>query len=434
LLFSKLEFKLNKIQAIRGMNDVLPEQTPRWQYVEACARLLLTNHAYREIRFPVLEQTQLFKRSIGEVTDIVEKEMYTFTDRNGDSLTLRPEGTACCVRAAEQHGLLYNQTQKLWYMGPMYRHERPQKGRYRQFYQLGVEAFGMAGMDIEAELILLTAQLWQHLGIAAYLKLEINNLGSAADRARYGKALHEFLLPLRAELDEDSQRRLDSNVLRILDSKVPQTKALLQGAPSLDDFLSAESKVQFTQLRKVLDAAGIIHEVVPSLVRGLDYYNGLVFEWTTDQLGSQGTVCAGGRYDGLAQQLGGSATPAVGFAMGLERLLLLIEETGQLPPGIEKHVDIYLAVVGGAALQAQAILLARDLRLALPRLRILTHCGGGKYNSQLKKAYALGARCALILEGEEAQEIIKFKPLDNDGEVTSLPLNEIQSWLQNFFN
>ena len=416
------------------MNDVLPEQTPRWQYVEACARTLLASHAYREIRFPVLEQTQLFKRSIGEVTDIVEKEMYTFTDRNGDSLTLRPEGTACCVRAAEQHGLLYNQTQKLWYMGPMYRHERPQKGRYRQFYQLGVEAFGMAGMDIEAELILLTAQLWQSLGIAAYLKLEINNLGSSADRARYGKALHEFLLPLRTELDEDSQRRLDSNVLRILDSKVPQTKILLQGAPSLDDFLSAESKVQFAQLRKLLDQAGISHEVVPSLVRGLDYYNGLVFEWTTDQLGSQGTVCAGGRYDGLAQQLGGSATPAVGFAMGLERLLLLIEETGQFPPGIEKHVDIYLAVVGGAALQAQAILLARDLRVALPELHILTHCGGGKYNSQLKKAYALGARCALILEGEEVQDVIKFKPLYNDGEVTSLPVNEIKTWLQKFFN
>jgi histidyl-tRNA synthetase len=416
------------------MNDVLPAETPRWQYVETCARNLLATHAYREIRFPVLEQTQLFKRSIGEVTDIVEKEMYTFIDRNGDSLTLRPEGTACCVRAAEQHGLLYNQVQKLWYMGPMYRHERPQKGRYRQFYQLGVEAFGMAGMDIEAELLLLTAQLWQTLGIDSYLKLEINNLGGSEDRARYGKALREFLLPFRAELDEDSQRRLDSNVLRILDSKVPQTRALLQGAPALDEFLSAGSKIQFAELRKVLDEAGISHEVVPSLVRGLDYYNGLVFEWTTDQLGSQGTVCAGGRYDGLAQQLGGSATPAVGFAMGLERLLLLIEETQRFPQDIEKHVDIYLAVVGGAALQSQALLLARDLRIALPHCRILTHCGGGKYNNQLKKAYALGARCALILEGEETQDVIKFKPLDDSGEDKSLPLNEIKTWLQNFFN
>ncbi|MES2624815.1 MAG: histidine--tRNA ligase [Pseudomonadota bacterium] len=425
---------MSKIQAIRGMNDVLPAETPRWQYVESCARSLLASHAYREIRFPVLEQTQLFKRSIGEVTDIVEKEMYTFLDRNGDSLTLRPEGTACCVRAAEQHGLLYNQTQKLWYIGPMYRHERPQKGRYRQFYQLGVEAFGMSGMDIEAELILLTAQLWQKLGIAPYVKLEINNLGSSEDRARYGKALHEFLLPLRAELDEDSQRRLDSNVLRILDSKDPQTRTLLQGAPTLDEFLSAESKVQFAALRHLLDQAGIPHEVVPSLVRGLDYYNGLVFEWTTDKLGSQGTVCAGGRYDGLTQQLGGSATPAVGFAMGLERLLLLIEETGQFPAGIEKHVDIYLAVVGGAALQAQALLLARDLRTAFPEARILTHCGGGKYNNQLKKAYAHGARCALILEGEEAQDFIKFKPLDSDGEATLLPLSEIKTCLQKFLN
>jgi histidyl-tRNA synthetase len=434
LLIRKLEFTLNKIQAIRGMNDVLPAETPRWQYVENCARNLLANHGYCEIRFPVLEQTQLFKRSIGEVTDIVEKEMYTFTDRNGDSLTLRPEGTACCVRAAEQHGLLYNQVQKLWYMGPMYRHERPQKGRYRQFYQLGVEAFGMAGMDIEAELLLMTAQLWQTLGIAPYVKLEINNLGSSADRANYGKALREFLLPLRAELDEDSQRRLDSNVLRILDSKAPQTRVLLQGAPVLDEFLSAESKVQFTALRKVLNEAGIAHEVVPSLVRGLDYYNGLVFEWTTDRLGSQGTLCAGGRYDGLAQQLGGSATPAVGFAMGLERLLLLIEECGCFPPNIEKHVDIYLAVIGGAALQSQALLLASELRKALPQCRILTHCGGGKYNSQLKKAYATGARCALILEGDEVQEFIKFKPLDDSGEDKSLPLTDVKSWLQKIFN
>ncbi len=416
------------------MNDVLPEQSSRWQYVEACARSLLAAHAYREIRFPVLEQTQLFKRSIGEVTDIVEKEMYTFIDRNGDSLTLRPEGTACCVRAAEQHGLLYNQTQKLWYMGPMYRHERPQKGRYRQFYQLGVEAFGMAGMDIEAELILLTAQLWKNLGVAPFLKLEINNLGGSEDRARYGRALHEFLTPLRPELDEDSQRRLDSNVLRILDSKVPQTRALLQNAPLLDEFLSDASKLQFTELRKLLDEAGITHEVVPSLVRGLDYYNGLVFEWTTDQLGSQGTVCAGGRYDGLAQQLGGSATPAVGFALGIERLLLLIDETAQFPSGIEKNVDVYLAVIGGAALQAQAILLARDLRTAFPELRILTHCGGGKYNSQLKKAYAMGARCALILEGEERQEVLKFKALDSDGEATSLPLSDIPTCLKKFFS
>jgi len=416
------------------MNDVLPDQTPRWQYLEESVRELLAAYCYQEIRFPLLEQTQLFKRSIGEVTDIVEKEMYTFIDRNGDSLTLRPEGTACCVRAAEQHGLLYNQTQKLWYMGPMYRHERPQKGRYRQFSQLGVEAFGMAGMDIEVEILLLSSQLWQQLGLTEYLKLEINNLGSSADRANYGKALHAYLSPLRAQLDEDSQRRLDSNVLRILDSKIPDTRALLDAAPRLTEFLSEASQLQFADLRKVLDQAGIDHVVNPALVRGLDYYNGLVFEWTTNKLGAQATVCAGGRYDGLSQQLGGSSTPAVGFGMGLERLLLLQEETGKFPDGLGQKVDVYLVVVGGVALQTQALLVGVALRRALPGLKIFTHCGGGKYNGQLKKAYALGARCALILEGETTQNIVKIKKLDADGEVLELPLDAVQTWLQKFFS
>lgn len=416
------------------MNDVLPDQTPRWQYLEASARELLATYCYQEIRFPLLEQTQLFKRSIGEVTDIVEKEMYTFTDRNGDSLTLRPEGTACCVRAAEQHGLLYNQTQKLWYMGPMYRHERPQKGRYRQFSQLGVEAFGMAGMDIEVEILLLSSQLWQQLGLTEYLKLEINNLGSSEDRANYGKALHAYLSPLRAQLDEDSQRRLDSNVLRILDSKIPDTRALLDAAPRLTEFLSEASQLQFADLRKVLDQAGIDHVVNPALVRGLDYYNDLVFEWTTNKLGAQATVCAGGRYDGLSQQLGGSSTPAVGFGMGLERLLLLLEVTGKFPDGLGQKVDVYLVVVGGVALQTQALLVGVALRRALPGLKIFTHCGGGKYNGQLKKAYALGARCALILEGETTQNIVKIKKLDADGEVLELPLDAVQTWMQNYFS
>jgi histidyl-tRNA synthetase len=424
---------LSKIQAIRGMNDVLPAESPRWQYLEACARNLLAAWGYREIRFPVLEQTQLFKRSIGEVTDIVEKEMYTFEDRNGDSLTLRPEGTACCVRAAEQHGLLYNQTQKLWYMGPMYRHERPQKGRYRQFHQLGVETFGMPGTDIETELILLTAELWRRLGIGTFLQLEINNLGASADRARYGAALRDYLLPLSAQLDEDSQRRLDSNVLRILDSKVPATRALLATAPVLADFVGPESNTQFSVLLQLLEQAAIPFTVNPALVRGLDYYNGMVFEWTTDRLGSQATVCAGGRFDGLVRQLGGADTPAAGFAMGLERLLLLLEETGRLPPGLGQVVDVYLAVVGGEQLQAGAQLLARDLRLALPELRILTHCGGGKYNAQLKKAFASGARCAVILEGDTLPELVKIKVLDDEGGTVELAPGGVSDWLHSFF-
>jgi histidyl-tRNA synthetase len=419
---------LSRIQAIRGMNDVLPEQTPRWQYLEGTARALLAAYAYQEIRFPVLEQTQLFKRSIGEATDIVEKEMYTFEDRNGDSLTLRPEGTACCVRAADQGGLLYNQTRKLWYLGPMYRHERPQKGRYRQFYQLGVEAFGMSEADIEAELLMLCADLWQGLGISQYLKLEINNLGSGEDRARYGAALREFLLPHKDRLDPDSQRRLDSNVLRILDSKDEGTRAILVDAPRLDDYVGEDSKARFAQLLALLDAAGIACERNPKLVRGLDYYNGVVFEWTTDKLGAQATVCAGGRYDALSAQLGGTRTPAVGFAMGLERLLLLLEETQAFPVGLEQTVDVYIAVVG-QGVQSQALGLARELRQAFPGLRILTHCGGGKYNAQLKKAYASGARCALILEGDVPQTTLKLRLLDDSNANAELPLGELRGWL-----
>jgi histidyl-tRNA synthetase len=415
------------------MNDVLPDQTPHWQYLEAAIRALLRAHAYREIRFPVLEQTQLFKRSIGEVTDIVEKEMYTFTDRNGDSLTLRPEGTACCVRAAEQHGLLYNQTQKLWYMGPMYRHERPQKGRYRQFHQVGVEAFGMPGTDIEAELIMLCADLWEQLGIAEHLHLEINNLGTSEDRARYGKALHAWLLPRCEQLDEDSRRRLDSNVLRILDSKAPATRELLIDAPVLAAWLSEASKAQFGRLLNLLEQAGIRYTVNTALVRGLDYYNGLVFEWTTDMLGSQATVCAGGRYDGLAKQLGGGATPAVGFAFGMERLLLLMEATGRFPAELQQSVDVYLAVIGTEEVQAQALLLGRQLRQALPGLRILTHCGGGKYNAQLKKAFASGARCAVVLEGETAQSVVKVRELGDNGLTVELPFADVQLWLRKFF-
>jgi histidyl-tRNA synthetase len=420
---------LAKIQAIRGMNDVLPDQTPAWQYLEQTMRDLLAAYAYREIRFPVLEQTQLFKRSIGEVTDIVEKEMYTFEDRNGDSLSLRPEGTASCVRAAEQHGLLYNQTQKLWYMGPMYRHERPQKGRYRQFYQMGVEAFGMPGVDIEVEILMFCYDLWQRLDIIDEVRLEINNLGTADDRLSFSEALKNYLEVHREDLDEDSQRRLDKNVLRILDSKSPQTQEILRNAPQMPDYISTESAESFSAIQKILVSAGIDFEVNNRLVRGLDYYNGLVFEWVTDKLGAQSAVCSGGRYDGLSKQLGGTDTPGVGFALGMERLILLLEELDRLPAETAHTVDVYLAVIGSGVTE-QAQLLAREIRQNLPELRVLTHCGGGKYNSQLKKAFASGARCALILEGDEAQAEIKTKILDDDGATDSIAPSSVCDWLK----
>ena len=411
------------------MNDVLPDQTPAWQYLEQTMRDLLAAYAYREIRFPVLEQTQLFKRSIGEVTDIVEKEMYTFEDRNGDSLSLRPEGTASCVRAAEQHGLLYNQTQKLWYMGPMYRHERPQKGRYRQFYQMGVEAFGMPGVDIEAEILMICYDLWQRLDIIDVVTLEINNLGTADDRLCYSEALKNYLEVHREDLDEDSQRRLDKNVLRILDSKSPQTQEILRNAPQMPDYISAESAESFSAIQKILVSAGIDFEVNTRLVRGLDYYNGLVFEWVTDKLGAQSAVCSGGRYDGLSKQLGGTDTPGVGFALGMERMILLLEELDRLPAETAHTVDVYLAVIGSGVTE-QAQLLAREIRQNLPELRVLTHCGGGKYNSQLKKDFASGARCTLILEGDEPQAEIKTKILDDDGATDSVAPSSVCDWLK----
>ena len=335
-----------KIQAIRGMNDILPEQTPVWQFVEDTVRKVLSQYGYQEIRMPVVEQTDLFKRSIGEVTDIVEKEMYTFEDRNGDSLTLRPEGTAGCVRAAEEHGLLFNQTRRLWYTGPMFRHERPQKGRYRQFHQIGVECFGMTGPDIDAELLVLTARLWRALGLSEHTRLEINSIGTSAARREYREALVAYLSDYRDQLDEDSQRRLGSNPLRILDSKNPVTQKLLVDAPRLDDYLDDESRDHFRQLRSLLDAAGIEYTVNPKLVRGLDYYGKTVFECITDSLGSQGTICAGGRYDGLVEQLGGKPTVAVGFAMGLERLILLLETLNLVPDSANGNADVYVAAMG----------------------------------------------------------------------------------------
>lgn len=392
-----------RIQSIRGMNDILPEQTPLWQYLERTAANLLTGYGYQEIRFPILEQTELFQRSIGEVTDIVEKEMYTFEDRNGDSLTLRPEGTASCARACEQNGLLFNQTQRLWYAGPMFRHERPQKGRQRQFHQIGVETFGMAGPDIDAELILLTARLWRALGIAGHVTLELNSIGSAADRAAYKQALVDYLRQYTDQLDEDSKRRLDSNPLRILDSKDENTRRLLEGAPVLADYLDDESRDHFARLRALLDAAGIAYVLNPQLVRGLDYYCKTVFEWTTTHLGAQGTVCAGGRYDGLVEQLGGKPTPAVGFAMGMERLCLLLEGSGAAPTDFGQTPQVYLVAAGESAENA-ALLLAESLRNQVPGLRLVVHCGGGSFKSQFKKADKSGAAVALILGDQEVAE------------------------------
>ncbi|MCC1497300.1 histidine--tRNA ligase [Alcanivorax sp. 1008] len=400
-----------KITSIRGMNDILPTQTPLWQWLESRVRNLLQSYGYGEIRMPIVEHTELFKRSIGEVTDIVEKEMYTFADRNGDSLTLRPEGTASCVRAAEEHGLLYNQVQRLWYTGPMFRHERPQAGRYRQFHQIGVEAFGMQGPDIDAELILMTARLWRELGISDLVTLELNSLGDSEDRARYRDALVAYLSQHIDALDEDSRRRLEKNPLRILDSKDAGTRAVLQNAPRFDDYLGEQAREHFAGLRQVLDAAGISYRLNSALVRGLDYYGKTVFEWVTDALGAQGTVCAGGRYDGLVSQLGGKPTPAVGFAMGVERLILLLE---QRAPELPAPADVYLV---STVAPAAALVLAEELRAALPQLRVQSHCGSGSLKSQMKKADKSGARWALIVgEDELAAGEITLKPLRGDSE------------------
>lgn len=403
-----------KIQAIRGMNDILPEQTPVWQYVESTVRQVLGQYGYQEIRMPVVEQTELFKRSIGEVTDIVEKEMYTFDDRNGDSLTLRPEGTAGCVRAAEEHGLLFNQSRRLWYTGPMFRHERPQKGRYRQFHQIGVECFGMDGPDIDAELLILTARLWQALGLAGHTRLEINSIGTSEARKVYRQALVDYLDQYRDQLDDDSKRRLTTNPLRILDSKDPGTRKILEGAPSLDDYLDDESRAHFEQLKGLLDAADVKYSVNPALVRGLDYYGKTVFEWITDSLGAQGTVCAGGRYDGLVEQLGGKPTKAVGFAMGLERLILLLETLELVPDYVNNHADVYVTAMGDKVI-APAMAIAEELRSALPGSVVVTHCGGGSFKSQMKKADRSGARYAVILgENELASGNVGLKPLRDD--------------------
>ncbi|MEL4272013.1 histidine--tRNA ligase [Shewanella xiamenensis] len=417
-----------QIQAIRGMNDILPTQSPLWQKVEAVLRSSVAAYGYSEIRTPIVENTDLFKRSIGEVTDIVEKEMYTFEDRNGDSLTLRPEGTASTVRAGNEHGLLYNQEQRLWYMGPMFRHERPQKGRYRQFHQFGVEVYGIGSADIDAEVLMLSARLWEKLGISEHVTLELNTLGDPAERVAYREALIAFLEQHKDKLDEDSQRRMYSNPLRVLDSKDPQVQSILGDAPALMDYLGEESSQHFAQLRELLDAVGIQYRVNPRLVRGLDYYNRTVFEWVTNSLGSQGTVLAGGRYDGLVAQLGGKETPAVGFAMGLERIVLLLE-TLALTQDIPAEVDVYVAAMGDNCL-VEAIKVAQELRSALPTLRVMSHCGGGNLKKQMKRADKSGAQVALLIGEEElAEGVVTVKYLRNDNEQQRVARNALSAFL-----
>ncbi|MCW3171179.1 histidine--tRNA ligase [Shewanella subflava] len=413
-----------QIQAIRGMNDLLPIQSPVWQKVESIIRSSVSAFGYSEIRTPIVESTDLFKRSIGEVTDIVEKEMYTFEDRNGDSLTLRPEGTASTVRAGNEHGLLYNQEQRLWYMGPMFRHERPQKGRYRQFHQFGVEIYGIGTADIDAEVLMLSARLWQKLGIEEHVSLELNTLGDPAERANYREALIAFLEQHKDKLDEDSQRRMYSNPLRVLDSKDQSVQALLADAPALNDYLGEESKTHFSTLCELLDAVGIQYTINPRLVRGLDYYNRTVFEWVTSSLGSQGTVLAGGRYDGLVGQLGGKDTPAVGFAMGLERIVLLLE-TLELNNDIAPEVDVYVTAMGDNCV-VEAIKVAQELRQQLPTLKVMSHCGGGNFKKQMKRADKSGAQFALIIgENEIANDQVAIKPLRNNNEQQLVTRSEL---------
>ncbi len=421
-----------QIQAVRGMNDCLPNDSGIWQWVENTIRQVVAGYGYQELRTPVVESTDLFKRSIGEVTDIVEKEMYTFADRNGDSLTLRPENTACCVRAGNEHGLLYNQQQRVWYMGPMFRHERPQKGRYRQFHQFGIETFGIDGPDIDAEVIMLSARLWKVFGIAEHVTLELNSLGSNQARANYRDALVAYLLARKESLDEDSLRRLESNPLRVLDSKNPQVQEAIKDAPSLMDYLDDESKDHFEGLCSKLDSLGIEYTINPRLVRGLDYYNRTVFEWVTDSLGAQGTVCAGGRYDGLVEQLGGKSTPAVGFAMGIERLVLMLQ-TLELTSQVPKPVDVYVTALGEST-ELYAMTLSEELRDISSTLRIQTHCGGGNMKKQMKRADKSGAPVVVLLgENEMQQQTATVKFMGGDKAQQTIPKSELTNIINEYF-
>ena len=413
------------------MGDILPPDSAAWQALESILRELLISYGYQEIRVPLVERTELFKRSIGEVTDIVEKEMYTFEDRNGISLTLRPEITAGIVRAGITNGLLHNQRQKLWSTGPVFRYEKPQKGRYRQFYQFDVEALGFAGPDVDAELIIITDRIWKALGIDA-IELELNSLGTPESRARYREALTNYFEPRQDELDQDSRARLHRNPMRILDSKNPAMKAIITGAPLITDYLDAESEQHLAVLCSLLDQADIAYRLNPRLVRGLDYYTRTVFEWVTDQLGSQGAVCSGGRYDGLVEQLGGKATPAVGWALGLERLLDLYRVSGGTVQGADR--DIYVVAVGDGVLQP-AFTLVERLRDSRPALKIEMNCGGGSFKSQMKRADRSGAGVALILGEEEvASQTVAIKPLREKAEQVCVEWSELGTAIARYFD
>ncbi|WP_199739248.1 histidine--tRNA ligase [Legionella qingyii] len=421
----------DRIQAIRGMNDILPDTTPLWRSIEQVFISVLSSYGYQEIRFPLIESTQLFKRTIGEVTDIVEKEMYTFNDLNGDSITLRPEGTAGCVRACLQNGLLHNQQQKLWYMGPMFRHERPQKGRYRQFNQLGVEAFGMPGAMAELELISICRKFWEQLGFADFVQLQVNTLGELTERQRYKKVLVEYLTDHEHQLDEDSKRRLTRNPLRILDSKNPEMQELLANAPKLIDVLDEKSRAHFQSFCDGLDALNVPYVVNPVLVRGLDYYGHTVFEWVTDKLGSQATVCAGGRYDILVEQLGGNPTPAVGFALGIERIYLLMETLNVLRQ-VNKRNGLYIIATNDNAV-VQGLVISESIRTAYPEIEVSVNTAGGSFKSQFKKADKSGARLALILgEDELANKQISIKDLRHEAEQITVDQNMINQVLKDY--
>ncbi|MGB0445794.1 MAG: histidine--tRNA ligase [Pseudomonadales bacterium] len=412
------------------MYDILPAQTPLWQFFEAHVKQMFAQYGYQEIRMPLVERTELFCRSIGEATDVVEKEMYTFADRNDESITLRPEGTASCVRAAEEHGLTYNQVQRLWYHGPMFRYERPQKGRQRQFHQFGAEVYGLDGPDVDAELIIMTARLWQQLGISDAVTLQLNTLGSSESRAAYRQDLVAFLEQHLEQLDADSQRRVTTNPLRVLDSKDPQTQALLNQAPDFYSYLDDDSRAHFERLKALLDKAGVAYEINPRLVRGLDYYCKTVFEWVTDRLGAQGTVCGGGRYDGLVAQLGGKPTPGVGWAMGVERLILMLQEMDLVPAELAQRVDVYMVHMGDEA-AAATMLLAEQLRDQLPGVRVLWHCGGGSFKNQMKKADKSGATVALIMGEDELQAgQVQVKPLRGQSEAQMVAVDEISAAVQ----
>ena len=408
------------------MNDILPEVSATWRYLEQVLQEIVHSYGYDEIRLPILEHTELFRRSIGEVTDIVEKEMYTFEDRNGESLTMRPEATASVVRAGITNGLLHNQRQKLWTSGPMFRYEKPQKGRYRQFHQFNVEARGFAGPDVDAELIIMSARMWRRLGISK-LSLELNSLGTPEARKRYRDILVEYFSGVKNQLDQDSIRRLERNPLRILDSKHPEMQGVIEAAPVMLDYLDAESAAHFEELRELLDVAGIAYTLNPRLVRGLDYYNRTVFEWVTDALGSQGAVCSGGRYDGLVEKLGGRATPAVGWAMGIERFVALFEACGGKAP--DTGADVYIVAVGEGTLQ-RAVGLAEQLRDAIAGIRVELNLGGGSFKSQMKRADNSNAAFALILgERELSEGRVGLKPMHTREEQTSIGLEDVASVL-----